>query len=156
MHIYCSMVGNFQETTVSSVHFIGASLCFGLGTIYIWIQVWLTLFKQECFASFHCSTHWYSNKWFLHFTKKHIPAVLCCLHYWPSGVPDLVHLAPLLPPEYQGDEGDAGRPGHPIIVHSSSGSPGGSPGLRCSWRVRESKYRVFHKGCRKNTYVFLL
>ena len=41
-HIYCSMVGNFQETTVSSVHFIGASLCFGLGTIYIWIQVWLT------------------------------------------------------------------------------------------------------------------
>ena len=37
--VYCSMVGNFQETTVSSVHFIGASLCFGLGTIYIWIQV---------------------------------------------------------------------------------------------------------------------
>ena len=34
-----SIVGNFQETSVVVVHFIGASLCFGLGTIYLWIQV---------------------------------------------------------------------------------------------------------------------
>ena len=46
------MVGNFQETTVSSVHFIGASLCFGLGTIYIWIQVvWLAFNWQHFSAS---------------------------------------------------------------------------------------------------------
>ena len=34
-----SLVANFQETSVLSVHFTGASVCFGLGTIYLWIQV---------------------------------------------------------------------------------------------------------------------
>lgn len=34
-----SLVGNFQETNVRVVHYIGAFLCFGLGTIYFWFQV---------------------------------------------------------------------------------------------------------------------
>ena len=47
-----SLVGNFQETSVVrhclillllllqvSIHFLGASLCFGSGTCYLWTQV---------------------------------------------------------------------------------------------------------------------
>merc|ERR1711874_540421 len=37
-----SVVGNFQETQVALVHFIGASMAFGLGTIYLWVQVYFT------------------------------------------------------------------------------------------------------------------
>ncbi|KAJ9583724.1 hypothetical protein L9F63_021923, partial [Diploptera punctata] len=33
-----SLVANFQETNVIIVHLTGAFLCFGLGTVYIWIQ----------------------------------------------------------------------------------------------------------------------
>jgi len=33
-----SLVANFQETNVIVVHLTGAFLCFGLGTVYIWIQ----------------------------------------------------------------------------------------------------------------------
>lgn len=35
----CSIVGNFQETNVRMVHFVGAFCCFGFGTIYFWMQV---------------------------------------------------------------------------------------------------------------------
>lgn len=38
----CSIVGNFQETNVRLVHFIGAFCCFGLGTIYFWLQAILS------------------------------------------------------------------------------------------------------------------
>ena len=38
-----SMVGNFQETQVVLVHFVGASLAFGLGTLYLWVQASGTL-----------------------------------------------------------------------------------------------------------------
>jgi hypothetical protein len=34
-----SLVANFQETNVIIVHLTGAFLCFGLGTVYIWLQV---------------------------------------------------------------------------------------------------------------------
>jgi len=37
-----SLVANFQETSVAAVHFLGAALCFGLGTIYLWVQVYLS------------------------------------------------------------------------------------------------------------------
>ena len=33
------MVGNFQESQVAFIHFLGATLCFGLGTVYLWTQV---------------------------------------------------------------------------------------------------------------------
>ncbi|XP_069696578.1 DNA damage-regulated autophagy modulator protein 2-like isoform X2 [Periplaneta americana] len=33
-----SLVANFQETNVIIVHLTGAFLCFGLGTVYIWLQ----------------------------------------------------------------------------------------------------------------------
>ncbi|XP_073993540.1 DNA damage-regulated autophagy modulator protein 2 [Rhodnius prolixus] len=33
-----SIVANFQETNVKYVHYFGATLCFGLGTAYFWIQ----------------------------------------------------------------------------------------------------------------------
>lgn len=34
-----SIVGNFQETNVFIIHVLGAFLAFGLGTVYICIQV---------------------------------------------------------------------------------------------------------------------
>lgn len=34
----CSIVANFQETNVRIVHFVGAFTCFGMGTVYFWIQ----------------------------------------------------------------------------------------------------------------------
>jgi hypothetical protein len=34
-----SLVANFQETNVIVVHLTGAFLCFGLGTLYVWLQV---------------------------------------------------------------------------------------------------------------------
>lgn len=34
-----SIVGNFQETNVRPVHYVGAFLAFGMGTIYYWMQV---------------------------------------------------------------------------------------------------------------------
>jgi len=37
-----SIVGNFQETAVAPVHFIGAAMCFGLGSFYMWMQIYLT------------------------------------------------------------------------------------------------------------------
>ena len=30
---------HLKETSVAAVHFLGAALCFGLGTIYLWVQV---------------------------------------------------------------------------------------------------------------------
>ena len=60
-----SIVGNFQETSVVVAHFIGASLCFGLGTIYLWIQVYS---RSEVKALFHfgtnSSTMWYNTPCF--------------------------------------------------------------------------------------------
>uniref|UniRef100_A0A1B6FDX0 CWH43-like N-terminal domain-containing protein n=1 Tax=Cuerna arida TaxID=1464854 RepID=A0A1B6FDX0_9HEMI len=37
-----SLVANFQETNVIYVHFAGALLCFGIGTIYFWVQAILS------------------------------------------------------------------------------------------------------------------
>lgn len=34
-----SIVGNFQETNVFAIHVLGAFLAFGLGTVYICLQV---------------------------------------------------------------------------------------------------------------------
>uniref|UniRef100_A0A6M2DEG9 Putative dna damage-regulated autophagy modulator protein 2 n=1 Tax=Xenopsylla cheopis TaxID=163159 RepID=A0A6M2DEG9_XENCH len=33
-----SLVANFQETNVKIIHFTGACFCFGLGTVYFWMQ----------------------------------------------------------------------------------------------------------------------
>lgn len=33
-----SLVANFQETNVKIAHFTGACFCFGLGTVYFWMQ----------------------------------------------------------------------------------------------------------------------
>lgn len=33
-----SIVANFQETNVLIMHYIGAYTCFGMGTIYLWLQ----------------------------------------------------------------------------------------------------------------------
>ena len=41
-----SIVANFQETSVVVVHFLGASLCFGLGALYLWIQVAKIFFRD--------------------------------------------------------------------------------------------------------------
>ena len=145
------MVGNFQETTVSSVHFIGASLCFGFGTIYIWMQVWLT-FKQQHFSTswtndhgikysdykLACKRFWIWISWLTfalsinNFTIELILTALC----WP-GVPELLHLAPQLPPGHQGDAGAAGRPGHALPPHSRGGRTRGPPRLRRIGGVRE-------------------
>lgn len=38
----CSIVANFQETNVRIVHFTGAFICFGLGTVYFWVQAYLS------------------------------------------------------------------------------------------------------------------
>ncbi|RZC42473.1 DNA damage-regulated autophagy modulator protein 2-like, partial [Asbolus verrucosus] len=38
-----SMVGNFQETNVTTAHFIGAFLAFGMGLVYCIIHAYLTL-----------------------------------------------------------------------------------------------------------------
>lgn len=43
----CSIVANFQETNVRIVHFIGAFTCFGMGTIYFWIQALISYNIQE-------------------------------------------------------------------------------------------------------------
>ena len=37
-----SVVGNFQETNVRPVHFVGAFCCFGFGTLYFWIQAFIS------------------------------------------------------------------------------------------------------------------
>ena len=42
-----SIVGNFQETQVALVHFIGASLAFGLGTLYLWMQAVVAVLTQR-------------------------------------------------------------------------------------------------------------
>lgn len=46
-----SIVANFQETNVRIVHYIGALLCFGLGTVYFWIQAVISYYIQP-----HCGT----------------------------------------------------------------------------------------------------
>lgn len=33
-----SIVANFQETNVRPIHYIGAFTCFGMGTVYLWMQ----------------------------------------------------------------------------------------------------------------------
>lgn len=43
----CSIVANFQETNVRWVHFAGAFTCFGLGTIYFWIQALISYNIQQ-------------------------------------------------------------------------------------------------------------
>lgn len=41
-----SIVGNFQETNVRIVHFIGAFICFGSGTMYFWGQAFISYMIQ--------------------------------------------------------------------------------------------------------------
>lgn len=41
-----SIVGNFQETNVRMVHFFGAFLAFGLGTVFFWFQAVTTYYIQ--------------------------------------------------------------------------------------------------------------
>uniref|UniRef100_U5ESK3 Putative conserved plasma membrane protein n=1 Tax=Corethrella appendiculata TaxID=1370023 RepID=U5ESK3_9DIPT len=41
-----SIVANFQETNVRIVHFVGAFLCFGAGTIYFWLQAIISYYLQ--------------------------------------------------------------------------------------------------------------
>uniref|UniRef100_A0A0N7ZBC1 CWH43-like N-terminal domain-containing protein n=2 Tax=Scylla olivacea TaxID=85551 RepID=A0A0N7ZBC1_SCYOL len=37
------LVGNFQSSTITTVHLIGAVLAFGLGTVYQWLQSWMSV-----------------------------------------------------------------------------------------------------------------
>uniref|UniRef100_A0A1L8DUW6 Putative dna damage-regulated autophagy modulator protein 2 n=1 Tax=Nyssomyia neivai TaxID=330878 RepID=A0A1L8DUW6_9DIPT len=46
-----SIVANFQETNVRVVHLCGAFLCFGLGTVYFWIQAVISYFLQPYIGS---------------------------------------------------------------------------------------------------------
>ncbi|ETN58063.1 transmembrane protein 77 [Anopheles darlingi] len=41
-----SIVGNFQETNVRIAHYVGAFLAFGFGTVYFWIQSYLSYYIQ--------------------------------------------------------------------------------------------------------------
>ncbi|KAK7076726.1 DNA damage-regulated autophagy modulator protein [Halocaridina rubra] len=43
-----SLVANFQETNVFFVHITGALMAFGLGTVYIWVQVREKIFLFVC------------------------------------------------------------------------------------------------------------
>ena len=47
-----SLVANFQETSVRSVHMIGAFSSFGGGTIYLWLQV--MKMRRHHDSSFYC------------------------------------------------------------------------------------------------------
>lgn len=38
------LVGNFQSSNITTVHGIGAVLAFGLGTVYMWMQSWLSVY----------------------------------------------------------------------------------------------------------------
>uniref|UniRef100_A0A6B2E6C5 Putative conserved secreted protein n=1 Tax=Phlebotomus kandelakii TaxID=1109342 RepID=A0A6B2E6C5_9DIPT len=46
-----SIVANFQETNVRIVHLVGAFLCFGLGTIYFWIQAVISYYLHPYVGS---------------------------------------------------------------------------------------------------------
>lgn len=46
-----SIVANFQETNVRIVHLVGAFLCFGLGTVYFWIQAVISYYLQPYVGS---------------------------------------------------------------------------------------------------------
>uniref|UniRef100_A0A182YEY7 CWH43-like N-terminal domain-containing protein n=1 Tax=Anopheles stephensi TaxID=30069 RepID=A0A182YEY7_ANOST len=46
-----SIVGNFQETNVRIVHYVGAFLSFGLGTVYFWIQSYISYYIQPYMGS---------------------------------------------------------------------------------------------------------
>lgn len=46
-----SMVGNFQETNVRPVHYAGAFLAFGLGTVYYWMQAYISYYLQPYIGS---------------------------------------------------------------------------------------------------------
>lgn len=41
-----SIVGNFQETNVRIAHYVGAFLSFGLGTVYFWMQSYISYYIQ--------------------------------------------------------------------------------------------------------------
>ncbi|XP_058829563.1 DNA damage-regulated autophagy modulator protein 1 [Topomyia yanbarensis] len=46
-----SIVGNFQETNVRIVHYVGAFLAFGLGTLYYWMQAYISYHLQPYIGS---------------------------------------------------------------------------------------------------------
>lgn len=46
-----SIVANFQETNVRIVHFIGAFMCFGSGTLYFWMQAFISYTIQPMAGS---------------------------------------------------------------------------------------------------------
>lgn len=46
-----SIVGNFQETNVRIVHYVGALCCFGCGTGYFWMQAMLSYALQPDIGS---------------------------------------------------------------------------------------------------------
>lgn len=46
-----SIVGNFQETNVRPVHYVGAFLAFGLGTVYYWMQAYISYYVQPYVGS---------------------------------------------------------------------------------------------------------
>jgi len=50
-----SMVANFQEISLVTVHFLGACLCFLFGNFYLWVQVYLSSYLRPpiwpCFIS---------------------------------------------------------------------------------------------------------
>jgi len=45
------IVANFQETNVRLVHYLGAMLCFGFGTVYFWYQSIISLRIMAVFGS---------------------------------------------------------------------------------------------------------
>ncbi|XP_063706747.1 DNA damage-regulated autophagy modulator protein 1 [Culicoides brevitarsis] len=63
------IVANFQETNVRIVHYVGALLCFGLGTVYFWMQAFISYYIQP-----YCGT----------MLKSHLRltlAVLCAIFF---------------------------------------------------------------------------
>ncbi|XP_059618968.1 DNA damage-regulated autophagy modulator protein 1 isoform X1 [Phlebotomus argentipes] len=46
-----SIVANFQETNIHVIHLVGAFLCFGLGTVYFWIQAVISYYLQPYVGS---------------------------------------------------------------------------------------------------------
>ncbi|XP_077994802.1 DNA damage-regulated autophagy modulator protein 1-like isoform X1 [Glandiceps talaboti] len=52
-----SMVGNFQEKSIQSMHLVGAFMCFGFGVAYTFIQSWISFRLTETCVDMWCSIH---------------------------------------------------------------------------------------------------
>ncbi|KAL1131365.1 hypothetical protein AAG570_010982, partial [Ranatra chinensis] len=81
-----SIVANFQETNVKYVHYFGATLCFGCGTVYFWIQA-MCSYQMSPYANTIVTAHF---RVFL--------AMICTVFFFILAIAGLLsHL------EFQGD-----------------------------------------------------